>query len=99
MQTTETKTREESYTTVTLLTCDCCGKEAPYPNSYNGYWTANSYDVNHVTMQHNKGYSCPEGANWEESSYDICPDCWENKIVPLMNKEFDAKLSIKLVDF
>ncbi len=69
------------------LVCDICKKEAKYPDQE---W---SEEDNHpyeeytlkTTIEHEKSYYCIDtGTDGEVLSFDICPDCFINRLVPFI---------------
>lgn len=81
-----TRTRTTTCKYVESITCDVCKK------TYRGErWDAGSYDVEEVEVKYKTGSSYPEGGSGWEISYDICPDCFMNKLVPLLEENFSVK--------
>jgi hypothetical protein len=75
-------TREEERTVA--VTCDLCGKQAPRPEGHHGVWADGYHDVAEVTVQVRVGDSFPEGGNVQVREFDICPDCFDGKLIPWM---------------
>jgi hypothetical protein len=42
------------------------------------------YDVDEVILQYRNGSSYPAGSFGETESFDICPDCFNDKIKPFI---------------
>jgi hypothetical protein len=66
-------------------TCDLCHKKARDPQS--GEWGTSSYDVEDVTVEYRTGSSYPEGGGGTEYSIDMCPDCFENRLIPWLESQ------------
>lgn len=66
--------------------CDFCGRKAR-----NSEWSDSTYDVNNtaVTMsiKHESGESYPSGGRTVERSVDMCPACFESKLVPWLHAQ------------
>ena len=58
---------------VDSIHCDLCGAEIMHFGS--------SYDE--ITVQRSVGYRYPDCASSETTSYDVCPPCFESRIVPI----------------
>lgn len=72
-------TKTYKVKTVDNTICDICGK------AYKGEeWESWAYDVNKTVFKIEQGSSYPEGGNTTTISYDICPDCFLNKVIPLV---------------
>lgn len=55
--------------------CDVCKQEIPRPDTY---------EVSEIEVKHRKGNSYPEGGSGTEKTCDICPVCFETKVVPAL---------------
>lgn len=66
--------------------CDICKKE------YNGsLWEREDFSASDTEVTLTIGNNYPEAGFGEFISFDICPDCFKNKLIPLLKKEFDAE--------
>ena len=67
----------------TVISCDTCGKKAK-----RGHWDSSVYAVENtevtVTVHHESGKSYPGDHVTEKIRFDICPDCFRNKLVPYL---------------
>lgn len=72
---TETITRSK----LVELRCDLCRKIAD-----EGNWRSSSYDAaeTEVTVKQITGDNYPGGGYGKEFSVDICPDCFQSKLIP-----------------
>jgi hypothetical protein len=68
--------REESY--VAEIHCDLCGRIST--NAWRP-WSTGSYDLREVEVSLRTGDQYPEGGGGEMVEFDICPDCFTNKLV------------------
>lgn len=63
--------------------CDLCGKKSTDqfddPEKYGNYCQ--------VTIEMKRGCYYPEMHNYTRSFYDICPDCFETKVIKFLNNE------------
>lgn len=90
----EEKKTTSTYTSCVSLTCDICGAAAPTPSaSWSGRaWVdAGSYDILDVKVRLKDGASYPEGGHGERVGFDICPECFRSKLVPLIESTFKIK--------
>lgn len=74
------KTFKKVQKTVTELDehkCDLCGEDLKARSR----WLV---EVKSTEFAH-------EGGELEREEFDVCADCWEDKIVPLFAKEFGVK--------
>jgi hypothetical protein len=65
---------ERQSTVFDYKTCDLCKKKIE--EEYG--------EKSEVTMLYSNGYHYPEGGGGTEQIFDVCPDCWNDKIVPFM---------------
>jgi hypothetical protein len=100
MRTFETKTipaRKERV--LAAVHCDLCGREAKGDRNWDD---RSSYVVDEakveVQVRHEEGTSFPEGGLIKSKSYDICPTCFEEVLVPVLESK-GAKPIIATTDF
>jgi len=74
--------RTEKHTV--KVTCDICGNETG---------KTGQYEKNEVTVEHQEGTTYPEGSNIDITSFDICPECWETKLIPYLESLGAKKLT------
>ena len=80
------KTRKQC----THISCDLCGKRQEVGSYYGGVidWAdpeGDSYRINKTsTIMLKTGSSYPEGSSGEEINYQICPECFQLKLIPFM---------------
>jgi len=83
-------TVHKSYDTEVLQTveCDICKKKFKNEN-----WDrTSSFDVLETEVSMRKGEQYPECGSADEISFDICPTCFEKKLIPAL-KEMGASPS------
>lgn len=69
-------------------TCDWCGKITERNIGNHHEWAEDSnFDVEHVTIEYRTGQVFPEGGSYTIYSYDICPDCFEERLMPFFASE------------
>ena len=71
--------RKESY--IEKVLCDICGAEI----------REESYRISDVEISSRIGDSFPEGSSWVTKSIDCCAECFSEKVIPLVEKEFGIK--------
>jgi hypothetical protein len=68
--------------------CELCGKAAHFPEAHDGSWSEkSSYDVATVQVSYEEGSSFPEGKMAEKVSFDICPQCFKDVLVPFLQEK------------
>jgi len=68
-----------------LVCCDLCGKELKFPHA-DCNW-GNRFDVQEVSVFYKDGANYPEGGSGTTTSFDVCPGCFENKLVPWLAEQ------------
>lgn len=71
-------TREVIVATI----CDLCGKEYSGDN-----WDKGSYERHRVDVSYEFGEVYPECGSTETIVYDICPKCFEEKLIPWLKSQ------------
>ena len=94
----ETKKRVKEFTVTTEVKCDICGAIAPCPDCYDAEWAKESYNISTATIELKEGASFPAGGSWIETTFDICPTCFKEKLIPFI-KSFGGEPTIREVDF
>ena len=82
----ETTTKLVESTNLVETTCDLCGAVAKQGN-----WESSVYEVNEVevevTVRRKDGVSYPEGGWGTALEVDICPKCFNDKLVPFLRSQ------------
>ena len=72
-------TRTYNYNHVVSITCDICKKE------YKGEsWECGWGNLLETEIRMKSGTNYPEYGSGDEVEYDICPACFETKLVPFL---------------
>jgi hypothetical protein len=79
MKQIEERTRTGTYQLVVSITCDICKRTDKGDN-----WTNREYNIAETEIRLEEGNSYPEGGAKTVTTFDVCPDCFKNKLVPLM---------------
>jgi len=58
--------------------CDVCGKKS----DKKGYWNTGIYDIEDTTVEMDIGTSFPGDHDVINTSFDICPTCFKDKLIP-----------------
>jgi hypothetical protein len=84
------------YTEIVTVACKCdlCGTVS---GQWRG-WGKDSYDRQDVEIEYTYGHSYPEGGSGEKETFDVCPACWREKLVPWF-KSHGAEPTITDWDF
>ena len=85
----KTKVHRSYDDTITeSITCDICKK------TYKGSdWERENYSALETEVRMKTGSVYPEGGMGEEITFDICPTCFEAKLIPAL-KELGAQPTI-----
>jgi len=77
---------KEVKTTTEEMFCDFCGKKAN-----RGEWGLGCYEEDkteiRITITHIKGDNFPEGRYGTKTVVDLCPDCFENVLMPFIRSK------------
>jgi len=73
--------REEEY--IAELRCDICGRKAPKPGGDHP-WKEEIYDIHDVDVKLREGDQYPDSGSGEETSFDICPKCFKERLIPAL---------------
>lgn len=74
----KTITRTETFLSST--TCDICKKK------YSDEWGKRNYEVLETNVSLKTGESFPDGGSGKIISFDICPDCFRNRLIPALKR-------------
>lgn len=86
MRTYEIKTETVERTTLVKTTCDLCGKEATRGGGESSFYEVNETEVE-VTVRQKDGRSYPDNGSGTKVNFDICPDCFKNKLIPFLESQ------------
>lgn len=93
------KPEPQEYERIVETICDICGKQQTYEvDEEFGTWDNDAFSIACVSMRYRKGSRYPEGTNYEDQIFDICPSCWKKHILPFI-KSFGAKPRKEIIDF
>ena len=77
MKHTEKRAAERIETFVVKVTCDICHEEIRREHG----------SAEEVTVEHKTGFSYPEGGSGETVLVDICPKCFDERLVPWLKSQ------------
>lgn len=63
--------------------CDICGRKG----ELDGGWERSYTGVEDVTIEYQSGSRYPEGADITYHEIDMCPKCFEEKLVPWLKEQ------------
>ena len=69
------ETRSVTTATITKMTCDICGKEAPRPQDLRSPWSEDDFPA--ITCGITLFESWPDDWVSESEGIDICPECMQ----------------------
>lgn len=72
------------------FTCDICKTNSRGSDG----WAENGWDVKNVEISLDEGSNYPEYAFGETITYDICPKCFKEKLMPFLDS-LGAKPEVK----
>jgi hypothetical protein len=64
------------------VTCDLCKRVSKFPN-----FKESNFDALEIEVKMRTGNSYPEGGSGEEVSFDICPECFQKKLMPFLQAQ------------
>lgn len=77
MKTYEKRTQPaREYDALVETKCDLCGKTTK------SEWKDGSFDALEVEVRLKTGSSYPDGGSGDETTVDICPECFRTKLIP-----------------
>ena len=65
---------EHTHIVTEFETCDLCGVKLE----------TEPYEVDYVELCHRKGFNYPDNGYGVETLFDICGNCFQQKLVPLL---------------
>ena len=74
---------ERTVEYIAELRCDICGREAPNPEGFYP-WKEEMYDAINVEIHLREGSQYPECGFGDDTSFDICPKCFKEKLMPAL---------------
>lgn len=76
----------KEYTTFVKGSCDIC-KKITTKKGYDGLnWDEGNYNFDHITLKRESGTFYPEGGYKNTIEFDICDECWDNKLIPFLDQ-------------
>lgn len=75
----KTKTTNVEHTFIESITCDICKKEFP-----GSAWARDAYSALETNVYMQTGGNYPDGGFGYLISFDICPKCFEDELVPAL---------------
>lgn len=67
-------------------TCDICGAIAKYGEWSSSVWEVNETEIK-ITIHKKDGEAYPEFGDGCETTIDICPECFKNKLIPWLQSQ------------
>jgi len=86
MKKIETRTepaRQHQY--VAYLICDLCRKQSTSHATKD--WGENTYDIAETKVTMKRGYAYPDSGETVQTEFDICPECFETKLIPWLTSQ------------
>ena len=63
--------------------CDSCGAKVEIPDVHR----KEDWDTPYCVLKKVNGYSCSNGGEKKSEYFNVCPKCWDEKIVPMFINE------------
>ena len=70
-------------TTLARRRCDLCEESTTEKRD----WGKDHYDVEETEVRYKTGANYPEGGSGEETTIDICPKCFTEKLIPWVKSQ------------
>lgn len=84
---TKTLPARES-TQVDKIKCCYCGRETGSTTGHDvGDWNSDAYEFEEIIVRKEEGVRYPENSWGELEEWDICPECFEKHIRPVLPKD------------
>jgi len=77
---------ERTEQCITGTVCDLCGAKSFGVNWDQGYYKTNETEVS-VHIKHETGISYPEGGSGTNYEIDMCPKCFQDKLIPWVKSQ------------
>lgn len=90
---TERKQETVEKEIIDSVECDLCHKEFKnaHANSFDGEveweWLPDVSNTTVTAISRKTGFSYPEGGHTERSTWHICPECFDMKLVPWLKQQ------------
>lgn len=88
------KEKTHTYNELVGSKCDICGAETNNGNN----WSNERYNQNETKVEHRQGDVYPDGSFGKTYSTEICPICFETKLIPFL-KSLGSKVEYEEWDF
>lgn len=79
-------TPAKEITVLDNVACDLCGKIAKSGDWGSSLWEVNETEIE-MTVRQKDGISFPEGGHGTKYEVDICPDCFNTKLIPWLESQ------------
>ena len=93
----QTKTWEIKKRKITAITCDICKKTMDNPD---GDAPLNRRQPIHdTTIRHRSEVGGIWGGQYTHVTLDICHECFDNRLLPLIEREFGVKAQTEVIPY
>lgn len=62
------------------IVCDLCNKATDWQQD----WTSDMYAIAETEIRLSTGTRYPECSNREDTVFDVCPECFQGKVIPAL---------------
>lgn len=88
----------------THVTCDLCGARGREDSGYEhaSEWAqhhGSSYDEEVTAVRMKIGHNCPDGGSWSTTTFDICRNCFETRLMPWLAEQGATPRTQKFADY
>lgn len=87
MRTYEEKEVTRKHKVTSAIICDLCRKKNPLIGYDEDNWNEELYEIAKTTVSIEIGTSYPEGGSSTIRRMDICPECFETKLIPWLQSQ------------
>lgn len=77
----ETRKSESTFQVLVDVKCDICGATSK------SEWKETQFDATEVEVRLKTGSSYPEGGSGDETTVDLCPSCFQKKLIPWIQSQ------------
>lgn len=71
---------------VSHISCDICG-EVGRGRDFKGSDFGDGYELQETSVIYKEGNMFPEGGSGSQIQFDICPDCFTDKLIPWLKSQ------------
>jgi len=86
--------RQYETEVIAAINCDICKAVSKSDD-----WTEGAYEIKETVISMEIGKRFPEGGSSEMTSFDICPKCFVEKLIPWIASQGGSGPTVKEIDY